>query len=97
VTTERSTKRLQPGEDPYSRYPGDAWHWVGAYSEFLRLVDEAALELGGADRELSRADLDGYRQLFQERLVSWEGRLRDQEEAPLQRRARDRTVAPPAE
>lgn len=88
--------RLRPGEDPDSQYPGDARHWAGVYSELLRLLDEATLELG-AERELSGTDLDGFRSVFQERLRAWEGRLREQEEAPLQRRARDRRAGPASE
>jgi hypothetical protein len=68
------TDKLQWGEDPGSHYPGDAQHWVGAYSELLRLLEEAVLDL---DRhgELSHADLDSYRRLFQKRLAFWEGHL----------------------
>jgi hypothetical protein len=96
VTPNASMSRLRPGEDPRSRYPGDARHWVGVYSELLRLLDEAVLELGG-ERELSRADLDGYRRLFEERLSSWQRRLREQEEPSLERRERKRTPSPAAE
>jgi hypothetical protein len=96
VTQKASMSRLRPGEDPRSRYPGDARHWVGVYSELLRLLDEAVLELGG-ERELSRSDLNGYRRLFEERLDSSQGRLREQEEPSLERRERERTPPPAAQ
>jgi len=87
------TDKLQWGEDPGSHYPGDAQHWVGAYSELLRLLEEAVLDL---DRhgELSHADLDSYRRLFQKRLAFWEGHLRSQEKPSLRRRTRDRAAGP---
>jgi hypothetical protein len=82
---------LRPGEDPGSRYPGDARHWVGTYSELLRLLDDAIMELE-SNQELSRDDLHVYRSLFESRLSFWERRLREQEEPSLQRRIRDRAA-----
>jgi hypothetical protein len=68
---------------------------VGVYSELLRLLDEAVLELD-TNRQLSRDDLDGYRPVFEKRLSFWEGRLREQEESSLRRRVRNRVAQPPA-
>jgi hypothetical protein len=92
VTVNTPLDNLRPGEDPGSNYPGDTRHWVGVYSELLRLLDEAVLELEG-ERQLSRDELEGYRLLFEKRLAFWEGRLRTHEKPSLRRRVRDRADA----
>lgn len=94
MTANTPLDNLRPGEDPGSAYPGDSRHWVGIYSELLRLLDEAILELD-SNRQLSRTELDDYRLVFQERRSFWEGRLCEQEEPSLRRRAQDRSMAPP--
>ena len=92
MTDRTPLDNLRPGEDPGSQYPGDTRHWVGVYSELLRLLDEAVLELEG-NRELSRDELEGYRLLFEKRLAFWDERLRSQEKPSLRRRVRDRADA----
>ena len=89
MSEKASLDKLRPGEDPGSNYPGDTRHWVGVYSELIRLLDEAVLELEG-NRQLSRDELEGYRLLFEKRLAFWEERLRAQEKPSLRRRVRDR-------
>jgi hypothetical protein len=78
-----SAERL--GEDSSSQYSGDINHWVGVYSELLRLVDEAVGELG-REHELSHTDLDGYRGLFEKRLAFWRERLRQHETVAMDTR-----------
>jgi hypothetical protein len=73
--------RLRMGEDPDSEYPGDAYHWVGVYSELLHLAEEAARELEAGGMRSSRADVDGCLLLFRERLAFWQDRTRHQAEA----------------
>jgi hypothetical protein len=84
-------KELRPGEDPNTEYPGDANHWLGVYSELLRLVDEAVFDLRH-EHSLSEAELGGYAHLFQRRLTFWQAKVRGHELASLNARQATRAL-----
>ncbi len=78
--------RLLPGEDPRSRQPEDAEHWLAVYTELLqakaamlaalneRLTemkhDVARREIGATDAQLLESELAR----FQERIDFWQNR-----------------------
>ena len=84
-------KELRPGEDPDTEYAGDANHWLGTYSELLRLADEAVLDLGH-EHSLSEAELGDYSLLFQRRLAFWQAKVREHEQASLNARQASREL-----
>ena len=87
-------EELRLGEDPESEYAGDVHHWVGVYSELLRLVDEAVLDLG-QEHSLSEGDLGGYTQLFRKRLAFWQAKSRMHEQPALDARQASRELQSP--
>ena len=84
-------KELRPGEDPGTEYAGDANHWLGVYSELIRLADEAVLDLSH-EHSLSEAELGGYTHLFQRRLAFWQAKVRKHEQASLNAREASRDL-----
>lgn len=47
--------QLLPGEEPETRYPDDARHWLQVYAELLRFKDELLATVRRASRRLRRA------------------------------------------
>jgi hypothetical protein len=84
-------EELRLGEDPESKYAGDVHHWLGVYSELLRLVDEAVLDLGH-EHSLSDTELGRYTQLFQRRLAFWQAKSRELEQPALDVRDANRDL-----
>jgi hypothetical protein len=83
-----SDERLLPGEDPSSRYPEDATHWITVYSELLAFkqeilrqsTDRAAVMIPAARREVETTDLIVLRAeeaRLERRLGFWQQRLAD--------------------
>jgi uncharacterized damage-inducible protein DinB len=85
MSDQRSDVELQSGEDPRSDFAGDAHHWVGVYSELLRLVDDAIVDLGN-EHSVTEPDLDAYRQRFERRLAFWQTRSREHERPAMDAR-----------
>ena len=78
--------RLLPGEDPSSRHPEDARHWMAVYSELLAFKQEilrqssarAAVMIPAARREVESTDLVVLRSeaaRLERRLDYWHRRL----------------------
>jgi hypothetical protein len=81
TTTHREhpgVEELQLGEDPDSGYVGDARHWFSLYTELLRLVDDAVIDLG-REHLLSRTELDGYSEVFRRRRAFWQLKMSEHE------------------
>jgi hypothetical protein len=84
---------LRLGEDPESEFVGDAHHWLGVYSELLRLVDEAVLDLGH-EHSLSQGELDMLTERFRRRQQFWEEKTRAHEAAGVGERQARRDEQP---
>lgn len=83
-----SEERLLPGEDPSSRHPEDATHWIAVYSQLLAFkqeilrqsTDRAAVMITAAQREVENTDLIVLRAeaaRLERRLGFWRQRLAD--------------------
>lgn len=80
-----SDERLLPGEDPSSRYPEDATHWISVLLAFKQEIlrqstDRAAVMIPAAKREVETTDLIVLRAeeaRLERRLGFWQQRLAD--------------------
>jgi hypothetical protein len=93
MTSQQATGGLAlfDREDPESRVPDDARHWISVYQSLIDFCD--ALQSADNPSLAQRRLLREHRQRFQNRIVFWLTRLRELDESARPDRRRPATSA----